>query len=190
MKRIIIILAILVAPIATSGQSLFDKYEDKEEVTSVVLTKKVFSMLAGLKIEADDADAQEALDLVANVTGLKVLTTGDPSTSAAMKADVQKHLRSSNLEELMRIKDGDQTVKFYVKEGKDENHVKELLMFVTGLKDVMKGNDITINGEKRELETVLLSLTGDIDLRKVSKLANKMDLPGGKHLEKAGNKKN
>ena len=190
MKRLVIILAILVAPIAASGQSLFDKYESNEEVTSVVLTKKVFGMLADLKIEADDPDAKEALELVSNVTGLKVLTTGDAKTSAAMKADVEKHLRSSDLEELMRIKDGNQTVKFYVKEGKDDNHVKELLMFVTGLKDVMKDNDITINGEKRELETVLMSLTGDIDLRKVSKLANKMDLPGGKHLEKAGDKKN
>ena len=48
----------------------------------------------------------------------------------------------------------------------------------------------TRNGKKREIETVLLSLTGDIDLKQISKLTNKMDLPGGKHLEKAGEKKN
>jgi len=89
----------------------------------------------------------------------------------------------------MRIKDGDQTVKFYVKEGKDENHVKELLMFVNGLKEVTKDSNIEINGKKREIETVLLSLTGDIDLRQVSKLTNKMNVPGGKHLEKAGKDK-
>ncbi len=188
MKKLVLIIAILVAPMMASGQSLFDKYEANEEVTSVVLTKKVFSMLAKLKIDVSDPDAQEVLDLASNITGLKVLTTGDATVSANMKADVEKYLRSSDLEELMRIKDGDQTVKFYVKEGKDENHVEELLMFVTGLKEVMKGQDITINGEKRELETVLLSLTGDIDLRQVAKLANKMDVPGGKHLEKAGDK--
>ena len=90
----------------------------------------------------------------------------------------------------MRIKDGDQTVKFYIKEGKDDNHVKELLMFVSGLKEMTKDQDITINGKKREIETVLLSLTGDIDLRQVSKLTNQMNVPGGKHLEKAGEKKN
>ena len=88
----------------------------------------------------------------------------------------------------MRIKDGDQTVKFYVKEGKDDNHVQELLMYVSGLKEAMKDNDITINGERREMETVILSLTGDIDLRQVSKLANKMDLPGGDQLEKVNDK--
>jgi hypothetical protein len=90
----------------------------------------------------------------------------------------------------MRIKDGEQTVKFYVKEGKDDNHVKELLMFVNGLKEVTKGQDITINGKKREIETVILSLTGDIDLRQVSKLTNKMNVPGGDQLKKVGDKKN
>lgn len=184
MKKLALVLAILVAPMVASGQGLFDKYEDKDEVTSVVLTQKVFSMLAKLKIDVDDPDAQEVMDMAKNITGLKVLSTGDKAVSAEMKADVEKHLRSSNLEELMRIKDGDQTVKFYVKEGKDDNHVEELLMFVTGLKEVMGDNEITINGEKREMETVLLSLTGDIDLRQVSKLANKMDMPGGKQLEK------
>ena len=188
MKKLILAIAILVAPIAASGQSLFDKYEDKDEVTSIVFTKKVFRMLAELKIDLDDPEAQEVLDMASNITGLKVLTTGDETVSSQMKADVDKYLRSSDLEELMRIKDGDQTVKFYVKEGKDDNHVKELLMFVTGLKETMKAQNISINGETRELETVLLSLTGDIDLRQVSKLANKMDVPGGKHLEKAGDK--
>ncbi|MBT8265879.1 MAG: DUF4252 domain-containing protein [Bacteroidia bacterium] len=189
MKKLVVIIAILVAPIAAMAQdSLFDKYEDNAEVSSVVFTQKVFRMLAELKIELDDPDAKEVLDMASNITGLKVLTTGDPTVSAQMKADVERYLKTSKLEELMRVKDGDQTVKFYVREGKDDNHVKELLMFVTGLKEVMKDQDITINGEKRELETVLLSLTGDIDLRQVSKLANKMDVPGGKHLEKAKDK--
>ena len=145
-------------------------------------------MLAELKLDLDNAEDQAMYDMVGKVTGLKVLSTGDEAISSQMKADVTKYLGSSELEELMRIKDGDQTVKFYVKEGKDDNHVKELLMFVTGLKDVMKGSDITINGEKREFETVLLSLTGDIDLRQVSKLANKMDVPGGKQLQKVNDK--
>jgi len=188
MKKLAIIVALIVAPIMTFGQGLFDKYESMDEVTSVVFTKKVFRMLAELKLDLDDPEAQEVMDMAGNITGLKVLTTDDKNVSAQMKADVDKYLGSAALEELMRMKDGDQTVKFYVKEGKDDNHVKELLMFVTGLKEVMKDNDITINGEKRQFETVVLSLTGDIDLRQVSKLANKMDVPGGKHLEKAGNK--
>ena len=61
-------------------------------------------------------------------------------------------------------------------------------MFVNGLKELTKGQDININGEKREIETVLLSLTGDIDLRQISKLTNKMNVPGGDQLKKVGDK--
>ena len=59
---------------------------------------------------------------------------------------------------------------------------------IDGLKELTKGKDISINGEKREIETVILSLTGDIDLKQISKLTSKMNLPGGKHLGKAGEK--
>ena len=190
MKKLVLILAILVTPIAMFSQSLFDKYEDLDEVTSVVVNQKMFNMLAQIDVKTDDPEADEFLNMVKNLKNLKVLTTGSETISAQIKADVDKYLRKSELEELMRIKDGDQTVKFYVKEGKDENHVKELLMFVSGLKEMTKDQDITINGKKREIETVLLSLTGDIDLRQVSKLTNQMNVPGGKHLEKAGEKKN
>jgi hypothetical protein len=36
---------------------------------------------------------------------------------------------------------------------------------------------------------VIISLTGEIDLKQISKLTEKMNLPGGEHLEKA-NKQN
>ena len=189
MKRLVIVLALLVAPAMTFGQSIFDKYEDMENVASVIVNQKMFNMIATIDIDLDDDEAQEYLDMVKKITGLKVFTTDSESVSADMKATVNKYLKSSQLDELMRIKDGDQTVKFYVKEGKNENHVKELLMFVTGLKEITKNSEIEINGKKRQFETVLLTLTGDIDLRQVSKLANSMDMPGGDQLKKAGEKK-
>jgi len=190
MKKLVLIIAIAVLPIISFGQSIFDKFEDMDGVTSVVVNQKMFNMLASIEVNLDDKEDQEYFDLIKKITSLKVLTTGDSNISTDMKAKVNSYLKSSQLDELMRIKDGNQTVKFYVKEGKDDDHVKELLMFVTGLKELTKGEDITINGKKREVETVLLSLTGDIDLKQISKLTSKMDLPGGKHLEKAGEKKN
>ena len=190
MKKIVIITALLVAPIMTFGQSIFDKYEDMDNVASVIVNQKMFNMIATIDIDLDDEDAQEYLDMVKKITGLKVFTTDSESVSADMKATVSKYLKNSKLDELMRIKDGNQTVKFYVKEGRDENHVKELLMFVTGLKELTKGQNIEINGKKREFETVLLTLTGDIDLRQISKLTNSMDMPGGDQLKKAKRSKN
>lgn len=189
MKKLVLIVAIVLAPVMSFGQSMFDKYEDMEGVTSMVVNQKMFSMLASMDINVDDPEAQEYLDMVKKISNFKVMTTGDEGISSKMTADVESYLKRSKLDELMRIKDGDQTVKFYVREGKNENYVKELLMYVTGLKEMTKDTDITINGEKREIETVVLSLTGDIDLRQVSKIAQKMEIKGGEHLEKVKDKK-
>ena len=186
MKKILIITAIVLAPMVSFGQSLFDKYEDMDNVSSMIVNSKMFQMLATIDVDLDDPEAQEYFNMVKKITNFKVLSTGDEGVSRNMKADVEKYLKMSQLEELMRIKDGDQNVKFYVKEGKDENHVKELLMFISGLKEVTKDSDITINGKKREVETVILSLTGDIDLKQVSKITKKMNVKGGEHLDKVG----
>ena len=75
-----------------------------------------------------------------------------------------------------------------VKEGKDDNHVKELFMLISGLKELTKDSPIEINGEMREFETVVVSITGDIDLREISKITSAMNVPGGKNLEKVGKK--
>ena len=61
-------------------------------------------------------------------------------------------------------------------------------MFVNGLEAVTKNSNIEINGKKRSIETVIISITGDIDLNQISKLANKMNLPGGDELEKKNKK--
>ena len=54
-------------------------------------------------------------------------------------------------------------------------------MFVTGINNT----DLEINN--RKFETVLLSLTGDIDLNKIGSLTQKMNLPT--ELNKAGKNK-
>ena len=80
------------------------------------------------------------------------------------------------MEELMRVKDKEANVKFYIKQGRDDDHVSELLMLVTDIKE--------IEADGRKIETVLLSLTGDIDLNKINSLTKKMNLP--EELNKAG----
>ena len=89
----------------------------------------------------------------------------------------------------MRFKDGEQNVRFYVKEGKDSDHVKELMMLITGMGEMLNGEDLTINGKKRNIETVVISIIGDIDLKQISKITKNINLPGGEHLDKAGEKK-
>ncbi len=180
MKRIAVIILLTIAPLFSYGQDIFDKYEDDDKVTFVAMQPKMFQMLGKMSVSSDDPEAKEFFKLVNSITSFKVITTEDGTISKDVGTWVTKRLKSSAFEELMRVRDGDSNVKFYVKEGKDDDHVKELLMFVTGIKE----QNIEINGKK--METVLLSLTGDIDLRSISKLTQKMNLPGGDQLGKAG----
>ena len=188
MKKIIVLLALALSPVLTSAQDIFDKYEDSDEVTFVAMQPKIFQMLAKMSINSDDPEAKEFFELVNSITSFKVITTENATVSKDIASWTTQRLKSSNYEELMRVRDEGANVKFYVKEGKDDDHVKELLMFVTGLSEVKQMDEVKVNGKK--LETVLLSLTGDIDLTKIGKLTEKMNLPGGDELGKAGKKGN
>jgi len=182
MKKHIILIVLAFLPIVTFGQDIFDKYEDSDQVTFVAMQPKMFQMLGKMSVSSDDPEAADFFKLVNSITSFKVITTENSKISKDIDGWLTTRLKSSAYEELMRVKDGGSNVKFYVKEGKDADHVKELLMFVTGLQDA----NIDIDG--RKIETVLLSLTGDINLQEISKLTDKMDLPGGKQLKKAGSK--
>jgi hypothetical protein len=182
MKKYIIILAMLALPLAGYSQSVFDRFEDMDKVSSVIVNKNMFNLLAKMEVEIDEPEAQEFMDVAKSLNGLKVFITEDKAISADMKSTVDKYLKSASLEELMRVKDKDANVKFYVKNGKDSDHVSELLMLVSGIQNT----NVQIND--RNIETVLLSLTGDIDLTKIGSLTKKMDLP--EELNKAGKKGN
>ena len=169
-----------VLPLSGFSQSIFDKFEDSDEVSSVIVNKNMFNLLVKMDVDVDDPEAQDFMNIAKSLSGLKVFITEDKAVSADMQATVNKYLKSSSLEELMRVKDKETNVKFYVKNGKDEDHVSELLMFVTGIDNV----DMDIND--RKIETVLLTLTGDIDLTKIGSLTKKMNLP--EELNKAEKK--
>ncbi|MCK0190120.1 DUF4252 domain-containing protein [Arenibacter sp. F20364] len=181
MKKNIIIVLVAVLPLMGFSQSMFDKFEDLDNVSAVVVNESMFKLLSKINVEVDDQEAQDFMDIAQNLKNLKVFITEDKKISADMQITMEKYLKSSSLQELMRVKDKDANVKFYIKSGKDEDHVSELLMFVTGIKN---GN-VEIND--RKFETVLLSLTGDIDLNKIGSLTQKMNLPS--ELNKAGKNK-
>ncbi|HEA22474.1 hypothetical protein LCGC14_1276830 [marine sediment metagenome] len=183
MKKQIILIALALLPLVSFSQDIFDKYEDSDQVTFVAMQPKMFQMLGKMSISSDDPEADDFFKLVNSITSFKVITTENAKISKDIDGWVSTRLKSSSYEELMRVKDGGSNVKFYVKEGKDADHVKELLMLVTGIQEAA---NIDIDG--RKIETVLLSLTGDINLQEIAKLTDKMDLPGGKQLKKAGGK--
>ncbi len=181
-KLIVLVMAIMLLPLTGMAQKdIFEKYSDNSDVTYVSIKPKMFQMIAKMGINVEDAEARAYMDMVQSITSFKTIVTDNQSISADISKWVKS--RSGGLEELMEVKDDGSEVKFYVKEGKDADHVKELLIFVNGI-DKMMEEKIEINGKERKIETVVVSLTGDIDLNQISKLTDKMNIPGGQHLEK------
>lgn len=171
MKKLALLVAFLITPMLVSAQGMFDSYEDEKDVTSVVVTKNMFKLLSQIKVESDDPEVQEYMEMVNSLQNIKVFITESKSVGARMKADVTKYVSSNkSLEELMRVKDDGKNVKFYSKQGKDESHVSELLMFLDGEMDGKEG-------------TVIMSITGDIDLKQISKLTKELNVPGSDELK-------
>lgn len=168
MKKIIALLALAILPLLGNAQSVFDKFEDMDDVTAIVVSEKAFQLF--VKIQMDDPEAQKLKDMVSSLKGLRVFTTENAVIAADMQKTVDKYLKSEKMDELMRVKDKEANIKFYIREGKDADHVKELLMYIDGL-----GSKVNIEG--RKVESVLLSLVGDIDLNMISELTNEMNLP-------------
>ena len=181
-KLIVLVMAIMLLPLTGMAQkNIFEKYSDDADVTYVSIKPKMFQMIAKMGINVEDAEAKAYMDMVKSITSFKTIVTDNKTISADISKWVKS--RSGGLEELMEVKDDGTEVKFYVKEGKDADHVKELLIYVNGI-DKMMDDKIEINGKERKIETVVVSLTGDIDLNEISKLTDKMNIPGGSHLDK------
>ena len=177
MKKIILTIAVVLISFANYAQSsIFDKFEDMDGVSSVIVNKEAFKMLA--KFQGGGAEGQEYIDMVQNLNTFKVFTTEKPEISAQMTTVMKQYLTSAKLTEMMRVKDEGTNVKIYIKQGKDADHVSELLMFVNGVGKYMKDADSPIKAE-----TVILSLTGDIDLNKISKLTETHIPNSGKQLK-------
>lgn len=182
MKKHILIVALALLPVMAFPQSVFDKFEDQDEVSSVIVNKNMFNLLMKMDVDVDDPEAREFMEIAKSLNGLKVFVTESKSVSEDMKKTVDNYLKNTSLQELMRVKDKEANVKFYVRNGKDDDHVSELLMFITGIQN----SDVSV--DDRKIETVLLSLTGDIDLTKIGSLTEKMNLP--EELNKAEKKGN
>lgn len=174
MNRLIITLLLALVPIVSHSQN-FDKYEDMKDVDAMVMTSKMFKMLAKVDLSSSDPEAQEYMKLIENLDRIQIFKSSNAEVRSQMARDVKSYLQKASLEELMRVNEDGQNIKFYSVPGKNDNYVKELFMFMEG------------HNENKPI-SVILSITGEIDLSQLSKLTSDLKVPGAKELEKANKK--
>lgn len=172
MKKItitILVTLVTIIPNLFFAQAAFDKFDGEDDVTTVVVSKKMFEMMGKVKMNKNDRKAQQYLNLLKKLDNLKVFVTTNGKVAGDMKSTVGRYLTTSPLEQLIRVNERDKNVKIYVKSGISDSQIKELLMFIEG---------------GIENETILMSLTGNFDINEISVLTNKMNIPGGDELRK------
>jgi len=145
----------------------FEKYVDDERFTVVYISGKMFQMISKIAPDEleDDPEAQAALEVAKDIKGLKILTSEE--VGPELYKEAIGLIDTKEYETLMTVRDGGENVRFLVKDTGDV--INELLLLVGG-----------------EENFVLLSFVGNIDLNKISKLANQIDVQGAEHLEKIG----
>lgn len=176
MKKIAIVIAVCLVSFAMNAQNVFDVFENEKDVSSVVVTKNMFKLLSKMDLDSNDPEAKEYLEMVDNLENIKIFTTDNPVVATKMSTTVQKYLKgNTSLSELMRVKDDGNTIRFYSKEGASENFVSELLMHMDGVVD---GKPMT----------VVMSITGNIDLKQIGKLTAELKVPGSDTLKEINKK--
>jgi hypothetical protein len=172
MKKLIVTLSFMLFENVFYGQTVFDKFDNQDDISAFIVNKKMFDLMS--KVEVKDKESKQYMELISKLDNLKVFVTQNVKKAADMRTTADKFVKTSGLEELMRVTDKGKNVRIYVKSGSGDTQIKELLMFVEGASNN---------------ETVLMSLTGNFDLDELSVLTDKMKLPGGDDLKKASKSK-
>jgi len=137
----------------------FNKYIDDTTFSAVYISPKMFNMVSKVEIKDMDPAVQE---VIASLKGMRILHTEKNATRYYQEA--LKVIPTNDYELLLTARDGGENVRFMVKESGDI--VQELLMIVGGDSDF-----------------ALISFIGNIDLKKIGKLAEALEIDNLEYLK-------
>lgn len=173
MKKILVTLLLITSSVIVNAQNsavdqLFAKYADRDGFTTVSISKAMFSLFASEKESRDEFN-----QAVRGLESIRILAP-DSAYQAQQKvrlnfyAEISKSLPITQYEELMSVKEKDQVFKMLIR--RKGAVITEFLM---------------IGGGR---DNVLICITGNIDLKSISKLSKAMDIEGMENIDKVDKK--
>ena len=168
-KRILV-LFMLVSITSISAQTSaiqrhFEKYGDDDRFTKITISSKMFSLFSNF--DTDDESSQEMIETIAKLKGLKMLVGNELDDAESMYKDISKQ-PEKDMDELMRI----------------EKQGSEFIFFITEKSDGVISEVLMIAFEENQV--MMMSIVGEIDLKKMSQLSKHMNIEGFEHLENVG----
>jgi hypothetical protein len=145
-------------------EKLFDRYSDRDSATSVVINKNMFQLFANNGEEGDNF-----MKTVKNLDFIKILSVKGPVESKAFYQDLTAAVPEKDYKELMTMKENDMQVRFVTLE--KDGMIRELVMI-----------------SRQPDETSFIWMSGIIDMKTVSKIAESMNIQGMENLDKTKKK--
>ncbi|HEA29739.1 MAG TPA: DUF4252 domain-containing protein [Leeuwenhoekiella sp.] len=169
MTKILISTLVFLMGLTAQAQDPFQKFEDMQDVASIVVNQKMLKMLSQFDLDTDDPEMKNYVDLVNSLDDIKFYSTKDTNTAKLMRTEFNKYLGMAKLDELMRVKDDGKNVQFYAKPGKSDAYVSEFVMFIDGINNTD--------------DTVIAKITGNINLKEIGKIASSINFSGSEELK-------
>lgn len=168
MKRILFSLAAMIGlsvGVIAQQNAINEYYQDHkegEDVTTVSITGKLFSMMSD--VEVDEPEAKEMLDFMSSIRAINIVMTDPAMFSENRYNDSRKRL-PSRYEELMEVEDKDGRFDFRIDE--KNGTVNEVFM-IGAMEDRL----------------ILISITGDLDIRQIGRIAKEVQMQGFENMQK------
>lgn len=153
MKKLVFIITTLLLLAATArGNDIVaefqKKYEKEAEFTVINISPKMFQLMGAM---VDD----EEKSIIQDLTGLRMLTS--EKNTKKYYNDAMKMLTSSKYEELMSVEDGKDNVRMFTME--KGGIISSLIILI-----------------EDDEEFVMIGISGDIDLKKISSLSKTLKI--------------
>jgi len=142
----------------------FSDYERRDDFTTIIITSKMFELIAQIP---ESEDEEDVMNVIRKLNGLKILTSSEYPERADLSRKAVKIISDKGFDELMIIKEGDEEIKFLIHE--KDGQISEFVMLIA---------------EDEDGDFFLMSMTGNLDLKDISKLSKTLDIDGFEHLEK------
>lgn len=169
MKKNLTIALALFVTVTISGQNnpvddMFNKYSGQNGITSISISSKMFSMLAGVDLQDEDLN-----NLMKQLKTIRIISVDSLALNKKINFsdELNRKLNTSVYEELMVVKEGNKSTRYMT--AMTGKMISELVVITGGV----SGNE-------------LISIKGDIDLKNISALSKKLGIDQLKSLEMIG----
>ena len=150
-RNSLLVLFFLCSTLCFAQDKLFEKYADKDNVTSVYISKSMFQMMPD-NMRAGGLDLG---NLKGKIHNLQILTSENKEVKEQMKADFDAVVGKDH-ELLMKVKSDDTRASFFVKQKGEK--ISELIMLTDDEEDY-----------------VVMRLTGDFTIQDIRQIAEEVE---------------